>query len=198
MRPVAILFCALALLGPAVRATPADDFVARGKELLANKAKLSDADRLHRLFDFSWEYTMKESPEFATLIGYPGQNDRWSDVSFAAIARRRETNKLDLELITAIDRAKLPESDRISYDLYRRNAEFAVEGDQFPFELLQINQMSGVQQNVAQMISHLQDDQGLRRPDRAVERRARVDRADDGPFAKGSRPKIHAAANHHA
>lgn len=154
MRPAPVLFCALILLGPAsLRATPADDFMVRGKELLANKEKMSDADRLHRLFDFSWEYTMKESPEFATSVGYPGQNDRWSDISFAAIGRRKETDKLDLELIKAINRAKLPESDLISYDLYRRNAEFSVEGDQFPFELLQINQMSGVQQNVAQVIS---------------------------------------------
>ena len=90
-----------------MRATPADDFTARGKELLANKEKLSDAERLHRLFDFSWEYTMKESPEFATSVGYPGQNDRWSDISLEAIARRKETDKLDLELIKSIDRTKL-------------------------------------------------------------------------------------------
>jgi hypothetical protein len=59
-----------------VHATPAEDFRARGKELLANKEKLSDADQLHRLFDFSWEFTMKDAPEFATSVGYPGQNDR--------------------------------------------------------------------------------------------------------------------------
>jgi uncharacterized protein (DUF885 family) len=153
MRPACFLLCALILLSPTLRATPADDFMARGKELLANKEKMSDADRLHRLFDFSWEYTMKESPEFATSVGYPGQNDRWSDISLAAISRRKETSKLDLELIMAIDRAKLPESDVISYDLYRRNAEFSVESDQFPFELLQITQMKGVQQDVAQVIS---------------------------------------------
>ncbi len=41
----------------------------------------------------------------------------------------------------------------ISYDLYRRNVEFSVEGHQFPFELLPINQMDGIQQNVAQVIS---------------------------------------------
>jgi hypothetical protein len=46
---------------------------------------------------------MKESPEFATSVGYPGQNDRWSDISFEAIARHKETDKLDLELIKSID-----------------------------------------------------------------------------------------------
>lgn len=153
MRRMFVLFCALCFITTASGATPADDFVARGKELLANKEKRSDADRLHRLFDFSWEYTMRDSPEFATAVGYPGQNDRWSDLSLEAIARRKETNKLDLDLIKSIDRAKLSGSDVISYDLYRRNAEFSVEGDQFPFEFLQLNQMGGVQQNVPQVIS---------------------------------------------
>lgn len=134
-------------------ATPPEEFTARGKEFLANKEARSDSERLHRLLDFSWEYTMKEYPEFATSIGYPSQSDRWTDISLEAIARRKETDKLDLELIKSIDRAKLPENDVVSYDLYRRNAEFSVEGDQFPFELLQLNQMGGVQQNVAQVIS---------------------------------------------
>jgi tetratricopeptide (TPR) repeat protein len=52
-----------------------------------------------------------------------------------------------------VDRTKLSPTDAISYDLYRRNAEFSVEGDQFPFELLQINQMGGVQQSVPQVIT---------------------------------------------
>ncbi len=111
MRPLILIFCVWSSLSPVLRATPAEDFAARGKELLANKEKLGDADRLRRLFDFSWEYTMKESPEFATSVGYPGQNDRWSDVSFEAIARREETEKLDLELIKSIDRTKLSPTD---------------------------------------------------------------------------------------
>ncbi len=153
MTRLSVLFCALGFAATALAATSAEEFTARGKALLANKEKLSDSDRLHRLFDISWEYTMREAPEFATAIGYPGQNDRWTDISFDAIARRKETDKLDLELIKSIDRTKLPENDVISYDLYRRNAEFSFEGDQFPFEYLQLNQMGGVQQNVAQVIS---------------------------------------------
>jgi uncharacterized protein (DUF885 family) len=55
MRHAPIFFCALLLLSPTLRAAPADDFMARGKELLANKEKQSEAARLHRLLDFSWE-----------------------------------------------------------------------------------------------------------------------------------------------
>ena len=153
MTRFAVALCALELAAVTLGAIPAEEFTARGKELMANKEARSDAERLHRLLEISWEYTMKEAPEFATAIGYPGQNDRWTDMSFEAIARRKETDKLDLELIKSIDRAKLPAKDVITYDLYRRNAEFSVEGHQFPFEVLQVNQMGGVQQNVAQVIT---------------------------------------------
>ncbi|HYJ05639.1 MAG TPA: DUF885 domain-containing protein [Chthoniobacterales bacterium] len=153
MTRIAVALCALGLAGVTLGAIPSEEFTARGKELMANKEARNDAERLRRLLEISWEYTVKESPEFATAIGYPGQNDRWTDMSLEAIARRKETDKLDLELIKSIDRAKLPEKDVITYDLYRRNAEFSVEGHQFPFHLLQVNQMGGVQQNVAQVIT---------------------------------------------
>ncbi len=117
MRHLLILLGVLGLLRSALGATLREEFTARGKELLVNKAKLSDSDRLHRLFDFSWEHTMMAVPEFATAVGYPGQNDRWTDISFEVIARRKETNKLDHVLIKSIKRDKLPEADVISCDL---------------------------------------------------------------------------------
>ena len=153
MRRLAFALCTLGMAGVGFAATPSEEFTARGKELLAKKQPGDDTQRLHRLFDFSWEYTMKENPEFATSVGYPGQNDRWTDVSFEAIARRKETDKLDLELIKSIDRSKLTGQDVVSYDLYRRNAEFSVEGDELPFQYLQLNQMGGVHQNVPDLIS---------------------------------------------
>lgn len=129
------------------------DYRPQFQALMANKEKLSEPDRLHKIFNTTWEYAMREFPEFATQVGYPGQNDRWTDVSFEAIARRKEIDKVLLDLIKSVDRAKLNEADQVSYDLFRRNAEFDAEGDQFPFELLPINQLGGVQQNAAQVIA---------------------------------------------
>ena len=105
MRQLAFPLCILGMASIALAATPSEEFTARGKEFLAKKLAGDEAERLHRLFDFSWEYTMKENPEFATSVGYPGQNDRWTDISSAAIARRKKTDKLDLELIKSIDRS---------------------------------------------------------------------------------------------
>jgi len=54
-----------------------------------------------------WEHTMRDSPEFATMVGFPGQNDRWSDLSMEAIQRRKEELKGPIRVIKSIDRAKL-------------------------------------------------------------------------------------------
>src|SRR5256885_8467468 len=54
--------------------------------LFAQQSSTADSGRLHQLFAQRWEYTMREYPEFATSVGYPGQNARWADYSLEAIA----------------------------------------------------------------------------------------------------------------
>jgi len=110
-------------------------------------------ERLHRLFDGTWDYSMHEFPEFATSVGFPGQNDRWTDRSAEAIERRKQLARDLLATVQKIDRSKLNENDQISYDLFRRNAEFDVEGQQFPSEWMPATQLRGVQQNVASLIA---------------------------------------------
>ena len=56
---------------------------------LASRSSLGDSARLAALFALDWEYTNVESPETATFVGYPGQDERWTDNSPGAIARRR-------------------------------------------------------------------------------------------------------------
>src|SRR5690242_10281238 len=86
---VGILFVTL-VSGTRGAALSADDFSARYRNLAAEKEKLSDTERLNKLFDLQWQYRMTESPETATELGFAGQNDRWSDLSWGAISRRRE------------------------------------------------------------------------------------------------------------
>jgi uncharacterized protein (DUF885 family) len=42
---------------------------------------------LHKLLDEQWEYTLRNSPEFASVLGDKRYNDRLSDFSQAAIDR---------------------------------------------------------------------------------------------------------------
>jgi len=112
---------------------------------LASRPAMSDSARLHGLFGLDWEYTNVEAPEIATVVGYPGQDERWTDYSLPAI-RRRGTELADrLLVLRAIDRTRLGESDQLSFDVFKRNAEENVEGTRFPAELLAVTQRDGPQ-----------------------------------------------------
>jgi len=103
------------------------------------------ARRLHALFQEEWEYTLREDPTFASFLGDRRYNDRWPDVSLAAVARRHQHNQEVLEKLDAIDRAALSEADRVNYQLFRRNYEFAVEGHQYRTYLLPVSHQGGIQ-----------------------------------------------------
>ena len=114
--------------------------------------KRADAVRLQELFKLNWDYAMHESPEWATEVGYPGLNDRWSDSSIEAIARRKRELRPPLKVIASIDRAKLSDADKLNFDLFKRNHEEGIEGQRFKGEYLQITQLNGVQQGLAQIM----------------------------------------------
>lgn len=112
---------------------------------LAAAPGLTDSARLHRLFDLDWEYTNIVYPGYATETGYPGQNDRWVDLSVPAIQRRRGDFASELKVIAAINRARLNPTDQLSYDIFKRNGEEFIEGTRFPDDLLQVTQLGGPQ-----------------------------------------------------
>jgi uncharacterized protein (DUF885 family) len=112
---------------------------------LATATGLSDSAKLHRLFDLDWEYSNVSYPENATYVGYPGQNDRWTDLSVAAINRRRGDVSGELRIVDAINRARLNGADQLSYDIFKRGVQEAIEGMRFPGDLLQVDQRNGPQ-----------------------------------------------------
>jgi uncharacterized protein (DUF885 family) len=122
----------------------AQDF-SRRFAVLAGAAGLSDSTRLHELFDLDWEYTNVVNPEYATYSGYPGQNDRWTDLSIGAIKRRQATVVSELGVVRAINRARLNAPDQLSYDIFKRGLEEAIEGTRFQGDLLAVSQLDGPQ-----------------------------------------------------
>ena len=111
------------------------------------------AKQLESLFAQEWDLTMREIPEAATRVGYPGQNMRFTDHSPTAINARFEHLKVYLGQLKAIDREALPPPSQISYDLALRETEEALEGQKFPAQYLAISQLDGVQQDIAQLLS---------------------------------------------
>jgi len=142
----------LVALPPVVEAVPAETDFERACAALAS-APTGDAERLHQLLKLDWEHSMIENPEFATEVGYPGQNDRWSDRSLETLARQKRELQAPLNVIRSINRGPLTTADQLSYDLFRKNKEQAVAGTRFPAEDLQITQLNGVQQDVANLLA---------------------------------------------
>jgi len=106
----------------------------------------SEAPRqLHALFQEEWEYTLREDPTFASFLGDRRYNDRWADASLAALERRQQHSRETLERLKSIDMAGLSEADRLNYRLFRKQYENDVEGYQFRWYLVPLNQRDGVQ-----------------------------------------------------
>src|SRR5258708_12299720 len=72
---------------------------------------------LHDLFASEWDYTMRQSPEWASNLGDRRFNDRWSDNSMEAIARADEHNKDLIAPLTKIHRPALPPAPPPNHDL---------------------------------------------------------------------------------
>ena len=123
-----------------------------------------------RLRDFlaaDWKYWIGEYPENATLFGYPGENNRWTDYSAAAIARRNRHLKESLAALEAIPRNELPSDEQLNYDLYGEQLRETITGvafhdDAFPFMTVSpmnvwmpVNQVSGMQQYVPATIAQM-------------------------------------------
>lgn len=155
-RPLPVLWLAISLLcGAFVRldASPdRTDYERQCAEIASAKPQRSEHDRLWALFDIDWKYTMTQYPEWATEVGYPGQNDRWTDYSFAAIDLRKRELEAPVAAIRAIDRSKLSEDDRVNYEIFRYSAEEALDGRRFKDELMPISQMDGPQKEVARRL----------------------------------------------
>jgi uncharacterized protein (DUF885 family) len=159
-----MLRCPLVLLVLLLQLTPApassqtgtaphDEFGRGYTELLAARGRVSDARRLSRLFGLRWRQQLADAPEFATYVGARGFDDRWSDLSPEAIAHRRRDLHQPLRVLRSINRGRLSPADRLNYDLFRRGLEQAVEGSAFPEEYLPVSQLSGAQQDLAQILA---------------------------------------------
>src|SRR5881409_2129740 len=153
--------CVIACLLVAVKSASAQQppsrrsFHDRYADLVANPRRLSDSTRLGELFRVNWEYLMTEYPEFATYVGYPGQNARWTDNSLEAIERRKRELQEPFSVVKAIRRDRLSPAHRLNYDLFRRGLDEQIEGTRFKDEYFAITQLGGVQQDVGRALAQM-------------------------------------------
>lgn len=113
--------------------------------LTATAQNATATKALHDLFEREWNYDLSESPTRASQLGDRRWNDRWGDVSLAAIKRRHDHDRAVLAELAKIDRAGLSKADQLNYDLYRKDSELAIEGFKYRWYLVPLNQRGGIQ-----------------------------------------------------
>jgi uncharacterized protein (DUF885 family) len=134
---------AIALLIPAALAANAPaDVEARRKAL---------NDLLHE----RWEYTLRTSPIYASILGDKRYNDQLDDFSQKAIDDDLEQTRLYLARFEAIDITGFPEQDALNQQLMVRDLKIGLEGARFkPWEM-PVNQESGIHIDAPQLVSIL-------------------------------------------
>jgi uncharacterized protein (DUF885 family) len=126
---------------------------ARLQEFSESKVGLSDSERFQEMVGISYEYTMLSRPEFATFLGDPRGQDRWSDNSVKMTRQREQDAKTFLAALENIDRDALSPTEQVNYVLLYDRQKRDIEGQQFPNEMMPLNQMEGVQQSIARMMA---------------------------------------------
>ena len=119
--PIRLLaVCSLLLLSSfaATRTSSANDVDARRKQL---DALLKD----------QWEYVLRTSPEFASILGDKRYNDQLSDFSQAAIERDQKVTRDYLKKFEAIDTTGFPEQEKLNKDLMVRNLRNSIADEKF-------------------------------------------------------------------
>lgn len=136
-----VLAGASALPVSAIAATPAQAATAESR-----------AQQLNRLYDEYWEETLKLSPLQATFQGDPRYNDQLPN--FLTEDYRKQSHDFTvrwLKRIEAVGPAGLSGQDRLSYDIFVKNAKDSLEGEQFPGYLMPMNQFTNLAGFAAQL-----------------------------------------------
>jgi uncharacterized protein (DUF885 family) len=117
--------------------------------LVARRAALA------ALLDEEWQYTLRTTPELASVLGDKRYNDQLSDLSLAAIERDLAAKRELLVRFEAIDTSGFPEQEALNKRLMVRNLREELEGARFKLWEMPVNQQSGIHLGAPQLPSLL-------------------------------------------
>ncbi len=99
-----------------------------------------------------WEYTLRESPEWATSMGDNRYNDRWTDLSLKHVAENKRATEAFLKRFKAVDTRGFPEAEALDRTLMVRQLGEAVEALSLGTYLMPVSQMGGPHTYPAEMV----------------------------------------------
>lgn len=109
--------------------------------------------KLRRLIEGSWDYWMREYPEWATYVGYPDQNDRWSEYTLEARTRRNKILDCQIHFTKQIAAAQLSPKDKLNLELFRQKLDFQKQFSQFDHDLILVTQLDGIHLNLPDLVA---------------------------------------------
>ncbi len=111
----------------------------------ATLVSAAPAEDFQRIVDAHWHWTLDQSPELRTHLGERSGNDRWGDMSLAALVAR-DARRLDfLADLAAIEVDALPEQDQLSHAMLVRRLAGEREAHALGLHLMPVNMRSGPQ-----------------------------------------------------
>ena len=100
---------------------------------------------LHQLFEQEWQRGLSDYPENASYSGDTRYNDRWTDMSLAAIGAREAADRAALAKLQGIGRAALSPSDQLNYDTFEWQLTRNIERQRYREYLMPMTHQGGVQ-----------------------------------------------------
>ena len=144
------LICLLAISLLAVGALTSSAAAANSPADLETRRKAL-ADLLHE----RWEYSMRTSPIYASILGDKRYNDQLDDFSQKAIDADLEQTHLFLARFEAIDTTGFPDQEVLNKQLMVRDLQMSLEGARFkPWEM-PVNQANGIHIAAPRLVSVL-------------------------------------------
>ncbi|MFO0334068.1 MAG: DUF885 domain-containing protein [Pseudomonadota bacterium] len=138
---------------PAVAASPASAAPAARAVAARPAAPVSAASKqLAEVVESYWQRHLQLNPIVATFLGDPRYNDRLpNDIAETHLADVLAMHREYLQRVEAIDPEALTGQDRLTWDIFRRDRQLAIEGMRFQSELMPVNQLYSTLQVVAQL-----------------------------------------------
>lgn len=119
----------------------------------ANAAQSAEDQRLRAFFDEEWSWSLEQHPEQATGLGVNRYNDRWTDLSPAAIEARQAHARQTAEGLKSFNRAKLSEENRLNLDLFARDLRMRIEGFAYPTERMPLGPVFGLHLRLPNLVA---------------------------------------------
>ncbi len=109
--------------------------------------------RFDRLMEDFWQHTLRQSPEFATVVGDPRYNHRLTDYSEPALQADLAWKRRFLDKLNALPQIALSEDQRLSLDLLKEVLQSQFDAAEWrPWEQ-PLNQMDGLHIDFPQLFS---------------------------------------------